>query len=758
MRVPLLFIVDFMMKRLCPGERLRMYAPWLCLGCAILASCAVADSGTPFRRDQFHRANVLLVTIDTLRADRLGVYGNRDGLTPALDGLAKAGVRYARAMSHAPMTLPSHTSILTGLSPRQNGVRNNTTFRLDDRVPTIATFLKKAGYRTGAFVGAFVLGSRFGLAKDFDVYDDRLPHDDRASFHFAERRGDEVVKAATDWILGAANKAAGPVREQPTRVLGRSAPVRGDASAPERAPVRGHPREGDAASEPWFAWVHLFDPHAPYVAPPEYRTGRTPYDAEVAYADAMIGRLVESLHAAGQIDRTLILVTADHGESLGEHGETTHGLFAYESTIHVPMIVSGPAVRPAVVESAVAHVDIVPTILDLVGVAIPPSLEGRSLVDPVPADRTLYFEALDAYLTRGWAPLRGVVRNGWKYIDLPEAELYDLASDPGEAHNAIGRGDRATGLQKALAALDSGRDTPAAAVPLDADAANRLRSLGYVGGTAPTRAAPTVSDDPKRLVALNEQFNSALTAFEEGRGLEALQGFAGVLSARPDFASARTSAATVLLSQRRAGEAVRLLREAPAGQRESPQILAKLGAALRDAGDLGGAVVTLEQAHRVDDGNVDVMADLAVVYAAQGRTEDARRVFNEVAKRNPSAATTWYNLGLFELQSRRPAAAVTALRQAVDREPSYGEAWQALGAALARSDPAGALNAWRHAERLLPHDYDLLFNLGMLTAQSPRPEEAIPYLRRFVQEAPRDQYAADITRVQRELMTLERHQ
>ncbi len=621
------------------------------------------------------------------------------------------------AMSHAPMTLPAHTSILTGLSPRQNGVRNNTTFRLDDRVPTIATFLKKSGYRTGAFVGAFVLDSRFGLAKDFDVYDDRLPHGDRASFHFAERRGDAVVKAATDWILGPQPSAPSP--------------------------------------QPFFAWVHLFDPHAPYAAPPEFRAGRTPYDAEVAYADAMLGRLVESLRAAGQIDRTLILVTADHGESLGEHGETTHGLFVYESTLHVPMIVSGPAVRPAVVESAVAHVDIVPTILDLVGAAIPPNLEGRSLVEPIPPDRTLYFEALDAYLTRGWAPLKGVVRNGWKYIDLPEAELYDLASDPGEAHNAIGRGDRATGLQKALAALDSGRDAPAAAVPLDADAASRLRSLGYVGGTA-TRLAPTVMDDPKRLVALNEQFNSALTAFEEGRGAEALQGFAGVLSARPDFASARTSAATVLLSERRAAEAVRLLRDAPAGQRESPQILAKLGAALRDAGDLGGAAATLEQARRVDEGNVDVVADLAVVYAAQGRTDDARRVFTELAKRNPSAATTWFNLGLFELQSGRPAAAATALRQAVDREPSYGEAWQALGAALAGTDPAGAIDAWRHAERLLPRDYDLLFNLGMLTAQGPRPQDAIPFLRRFVQEAPPNQYAADIARVQKELMTLER--
>jgi arylsulfatase A-like enzyme/Flp pilus assembly protein TadD len=709
------------------------------LGSVLVASCVGTSGGPPLRHDQFHHNNVLLVTIDTLRADRLGSYGNTSRLTPTLDTLATAGVRYAHATSHVPMTLPAHTAILTGLSPRRNGVRNNTTFRLDDRVPTIATFLKHSGYRTGAFVGAFVLDSRFGLARDFDVYDDRLPHGTRASFHFAERRGDEVVKAATDWILTNRDSR----RADPT-------------TPPNPQPRSANPSNPEPQiPNPWFAWVHLFDPHAPYDAPPDYRPGRTPYDAEVAYADAMVGRLIDSLRSAGQLDHTVVIVTADHGESLGEHGETTHGLFAYESTIHVPLIVSGPALHPSVVEDAVAHVDIVPTILDLVGVAIPANLEGQSLANPIPADRTLYVEALDAYLTRGWAPLKGVVQNRWKYIDLPEAELYDLGSDPGEAHNVIGRSERSSRLQRALAALDSGAQAQATSVPLDADAAGRLRSLGYVGGTVQGRSVPSVMDDPKRLVKLNEQFNTALTAFEEGHAQEALQGFSAVLAARPDFASARTSAATVLLSQGRANDAVRLLREAPASQRDSPPILARLGSALRDAGDLGAAAAALEQARRLDDRNVDVLEDLAVVYAAQHKMEDARKTFNEVVNRNPSAATAWFNLGLFELQSARPEQAVAALRQAVDREPMYAEAWQALGAALARTNPGGAIDAWRHAEPLLPRDYDLLFNLGMLTAQSGNPHAAIPYLQRFVAEAPRERYAADIARVQKQLDALQ---
>jgi len=218
-------------------------------------------------------ANVLLITIDTLRQDRVGAYGRHSGLTPNIDRLAARGVRYTQAFSPAPLTLPAHASILTGLLPRRHGIHNNTSVRLDDRVPTLAALLKAGGYRTGAFVGAFVLDSRFGLNRGFDDYNDRLPRGDRATFHFAERRADEVVALAGDWILA---------------------------------------RSSDA-NTPWFAWVHLFDPHAPYDAPAEYRATRAPYDAEVAYTDAMLGRLFARLDAAHARDKTLVVLTADHG-------------------------------------------------------------------------------------------------------------------------------------------------------------------------------------------------------------------------------------------------------------------------------------------------------------------------------------------------------------------------------------------------------------------------------------------------------------
>src|SRR3954471_15164773 len=239
-------------------------------------SCGRPSGGALPGPGSLRGANVLLVTIDTLRQDRVGAYGNSSGLTPTLDRLAAAGVRFSHAFTPAPLTLPAHASILTGLSPNGHGIHNNTRFRLDSGVPTLATLLKGAGYRTGAFVGAFVLDGRFGLNRGFDLYDDRLAHGDGASFHFAERRAGDVVKLAGDWILDGRRRNPQPATNQPSTL----------------------------SNQHWFAWVHLFDPHAPYDAPPEYRTGRSAYDAEVAYADAMLGQLLARLDSAGAGVRT----------------------------------------------------------------------------------------------------------------------------------------------------------------------------------------------------------------------------------------------------------------------------------------------------------------------------------------------------------------------------------------------------------------------------------------------------------------------
>ena len=524
------------------------------------------------------------------------------------------------------------------------------------------------------------------------------------SFAFSERRGAEVVQAAGDWIL----------------------------------------QEGAAA--PWLAWVHLFDPHTPHDAPPEYGAGRTPYEAEVAYADAMVGRLLDRLGGA-VLARTLVVVTADHGESLGDHGETTHGLFAYDATIAVPLIVSGGGVGHGVIEAPAGHDDILPTIADLVGVAAPAGIDGQSTARPLPSDRVIYIEALDASLTRNWAPLTGVVTRDWKYIHLPAVELYARRADPGERRNlAETDPSRTVAFERSRLQLTSAPATPAPAAPLDAAAERRLRALGYVGAAAaPGGGGRTYAeaDDPKRLVELSERFNTALTSFTEGRSAEALEAFSAVLTQRPDFTTARTSAATVLLAGGRAAAAVALLRAAPPQAAGAAEIQAKLGAALRESGDLRGAATALERARADGYANPELLNDLGAVYAQLGRVAEARTEFTALLALDPDAADVWHNLGVLEMTARQPAAAAVAFRHAVDVDPSRGDAWEGLGAALLDSDRVAAVEAWRRAERLAPGNFDLLFNLGLVLADGPTPRAAVPYLTRFLREAPPARYAAD---------------
>ena len=694
----------------------------LCLG-LFATGCSRGEPGPgpsgPVASGASRGSNVLVITIDTLRRDRLGVYGHAAGLTPTLDRLSASGVRFAQAFSHVPLTLPAHASILTGRTPLQHGLHLNGAARLAGTVPTLATVLKAQGYRTGAFVGAFVLDARYGLNQGFDTYDDHYPDArDARSFGFAERRGAEVVEAAGTWIL--------------------------DHTAPG----------------PWLAWVHLFDPHAPYDAPPEFREGRSPYDAEVAYADAMIGRLVGRLTTAQALDHTLMVVTADHGESLGEHGETTHGLFAYDATLAVPLMMTGAGLAPGVIEAPVGHADILPTVLDLLGIGAPPGIDGRSAVQDLEADRPIYFEALDAHLTRDWAPLSGVVTSQWKYIHLPMPELFDRTADPAEAQNLA---DREPARRDALERTRLGvANAPAAAAPpvaVDATADRRLRSLGYAAVSNPaTVGAETrvysAADDPKHLAALNERFNSALEAFGAGRSAEALAALLALLADQPTFTTARTSAATVLATTGRLREAAALLRQAPLTGAGSAEIQAKLGAVLREAGDFAGATVALERARSAGYGNPELLNDLGVTYARLRRVDDARAAFRTLVEQDPNAASAWNNLGVLELGARRVDAAAEAFRHAVAADASRGDAWQGLGAALVARDPLAAIDAWRKAERLLPRDYDLLFNLGIALASGPRPAEAQSYLTRFLREAPRDRYGRDVAQVKRLLETL----
>jgi len=402
-----------------------LYSSWLRAFVAIQATaigCSRAAPQADLR--PIPQQNVLLITIDTLRADALGCYGG-PAATPALDRLAREGVRFDFAHAHAVVTLPSHASILTGRYPFEHGLRDNSGYRLPAGSRTAATVLKQGGYATAAFVAGFPLHSRFGLSQGFDVYDDRFG-DTRApaDFDMPERPASAVVPLARAWI--AERSGAAP-----------------------------------STRSPWFVWLHLFDPHTPYQPPPPFDAtyANRPYYGEVAAVDAALAPLVDDLRSSTR--PTLVIVTADHGEGLGDHGEPSHGLFAYESTLRVPLIIAQvPPLKGAPYEKSSAtlsgsrsqgevssvsarHVDILPTILDAVGKAVPAELPGRSLLPAAEraarTPRPSYFEAMSGMLNRGWAPLSGIVLDREKFIDLPIPERYDLATDPAEATNLAGR-------------------------------------------------------------------------------------------------------------------------------------------------------------------------------------------------------------------------------------------------------------------------------------------------------------------------------
>jgi arylsulfatase A-like enzyme/Tfp pilus assembly protein PilF len=674
--------------------------------------------------------NLLLITIDTLRADRVGAFGSARGLTPTIDRLAAGGLRLTRAYTSAPLTLPAHASLLTSSSPPVHGVRNNSLFRLGANPPTLATVLKAAGYRTGAFVGAFVLDARFGLGRGFDVYDDR--YGDKAigdPGEGPERRAEDVVAPAQAWILG-------------------SAPV---PSASPKPP----------APSPWFAWVHLYDPHAPYSAPEPFASRHEPYDAEVAYADAALASLIDALAARGELDRTLVVFTADHGESLGEHGEPMHGVFVYEATMKVPAFVwAGERIGSRSYGGVARLIDLAPTAAALLGVAVPPAFEGRSLLPAVDSGAgdgqtpPAYVEAMDANLTRNWAPLTGLVSGAFKLIDLPAPELYDLASDPGERVNLFTReAERArvlTSLLSEQAAQFASRASPVARASLDTEARQRLQALGYATSAAdPAARVYGDADDPKMLMPAANDLDRALASFRQGGGASTMAAAQAIVTAHPGF----TTAYGVLASmQRDSGDLAAAIATLEAVMRRGiadQSVMVVLGSYLQEAGALDKAAALLQAVIASHPDYADAYNGLGVVYSRQGRHADARTAFRKVIELDPTAATAYQNLAIDELASGDLTAAAADLTRALALDPRLAGAHNALAAVHLRQGRASdAIAEWQAALKANPRLWDALFNLGTVLYDAGRRDEARPYLERFVREAPRSRYAADIKRLE----------
>jgi len=449
-------------------------------------------------RDAAH--NLLLITIDTLRADRLSCYDSAHVRTPNIDRLAQNGVLFLRAFANTPTTLPSHASILLGITPVRHGVHDNYNFTVHEDLLTLAEHLKNNGYSTGAIIGAHPLDSRFGLDQGFDAYDDDYEKLSSQKFAHGERRADEVTQKAIEWL--------------------------------------------NVQKSPWFLWTHFYDPHDAYEPPEPYRTEyrERPYDGEVAFVDRELGKLLDYIDNSNFKKNTLVVLTSDHGESLEEHGEKTHGYFAYNSTLWVPLIIATTDGKSKRVEQYVSHIDIFPTACDILDIPLPQSLQGISLVPSFDGknlpERVLYLESLYPHYSRGWAPQQGFIFNKEKYIESPIPELYDIEQDFQEIKN-IAQVNNLGSYRKKLDEIlqdQPRREEKSLRKKVDRESLEKLKSLGYISEPYVTRKRSYgPQDDIKTMLPYHRKAEKALSLHNSGdvdRGIRLLK---EILSERDDI-------------------------------------------------------------------------------------------------------------------------------------------------------------------------------------------------------------------------------
>jgi arylsulfatase A-like enzyme/tetratricopeptide (TPR) repeat protein len=681
-------------------RRTLLSSPWAGSLLVVLVVAGACHSKSP------HPANLVLVTVDTLRADRLGAYGHAAAQTPTADRLAREGVRVEDATVQVPQTGPSHASLFTGLLPHEHGLRDNFSPPLRPGVPTLASTLAGHGYDTAGFVASLTVSARTGLDRGFRTFDDPFSDSgERRLLTRSERPAGEVVDAALAWL--------------------------------ER------PRE-----RPFFAWVHLFDPHAPYEPPAPFdRRLPDPYDGEVAYADQQVGRLLAFLDEAGLRESTLFVLTSDHGEGLGDHGEDEHLLLVYDSTLRVPLLLSWPGVLPqgATVPGQFRSVDLLPTLLELLQVpAVPSGGDSRAGAleegGELPESES-YAESLYGSLHFGYAPLRALRAGGWKYIDAPRAELYDLRADPGEEHNLLDRRpEKADRMRDRLARRGGGETAPSEGVAVNASELERLIALGYVAGTSSPEGT-ALGADPKDKIAEYQAYKRDVTearrlleagdidaalallerrsaedtvSFEvesmRGQALvlrrryaEAVEPLETALSLLPTFAGTYAALSLALRETGRYDESRAVLERGLETDPENPALLQAHGILLRGLGDLSGARASLERARTLDPADGRHRLALSAVYRDQGNLEGA----------------------------------IVELREAVRRDPAFGDGWNALGILLAAAGQDGeAAAAFQKAHEANPRDPDALFNLASSHLRAGRPDAARPLLEALVDQSP----------------------
>jgi arylsulfatase A-like enzyme/Flp pilus assembly protein TadD len=682
-------------------------------GLVLLASAAIAGTLVWFTRSRraepAARLNVILVTIDTLRADRVG-----RGLTPAIDAVAARGVSFGQVRATVPLTLPSHVSLMTGTIPPVHGVRDNGA-PFDRGRPTIARVFREAGYATAAFVGAYVLNRRFGLDEGFDVYDDAVRRDpDRAERLEAERPAAAVVDAAITWLSSRAE--IGP----------RTAD--------------GGPRT------PFFIWVHLYDPHAPYTPPAEFlqKAGGNPYDGEVAYADAQIGRLIATLEERGLTASTAIAITGDHGEGLGEHGEQTHGMLLYDSTLRVPLVIAAPGL--VATGHQPCHPDLGPELLRIAGLAdrLPREMgDGVQLFQgthssATPAARTECLAYSETLYPRqaGWHALAAAAESRWKLIVSSEPELYDLLDDPGELRNvAAGHPQTVQAISAKLGQVPRGSGVNSSQV--SPEASERLRALGYVSGAAPVSSDAAGGPNPATRIERWTAFERALSTLQSGQVKEALAMLRPLALENPDAPVFQSTYARALRESGNARAAVAIYRRSVARQPADAALFHDLAAAAREAGDSSEALRAEQAALALDGGSAMALNGLGLIHADAGRAAEAAGAFERAAAADPTNASYWTNLGNARRELGSLDAAGAAYRKALDVDGGHVDALNGLGVTLVQQKRAReAVPLLTRALERAPDFHQARLNLGIAYQESGDAATAAAVYREILAAAP----------------------
>jgi len=654
----------------------------------------VAESTPAIPGPSVNRVNVILITLDTLRTDRLSCYGSRVVDTPNIDAFAADGVRFSNASSTVPFTLPAHSSIMTGLYPPGHGVRENVGYVLDESHPTLAGVLRDGGWATAGFVSAFVLDSKWGIARGFDHYFDDfdLSEFDTASLGSVQRDGAETVAAAVKWL------------------------------------------DGRPADRPFFLWLHLYDPHEPYepAEPFKSRYPGHPYDAEVAYTDSLIGRFRSALSERDLLDGSLVVLASDHGEGLGDHGEMFHGYFVYDSTIHTALIVRPPAGtgEGRVVDHAASHVDLMPTILELVGLPAPATLHGRSLApliagDDVPWDRPVYAESLYPLLHYGWAPLRSLRTDRFKLIQVPRAELYDLGADPGEQHNV--HGDQPNRARELTAELDWLRGRIESHAPeegggpeMDAQTLAQLQALGYMagqGGVSVAEEDESDRPDPKDRLELHQKIMAA-QSFMGGDDTRVARRLLEQVIAEDDaIFDAHQMLGHIAGLEKHPEEAARHFRRALELEPDDKRVLFGLSTAYAELERFDDALVGFHRILEISGSDVRASIAIADIHIKLSQFEQAATVLEEALQSDEASAYLENKLGEVRVEQGRDAEAVPLFERAISDNDDFAMPHFNLGVLYEdRGDVDSAIREYQRTIEIAPKYHKALFNLGRLYA------------------------------------------